>query len=338
MKRIPDSTVETIKLRIAQGVSSRKIAAELGVAYASVNRVRRESCPDTPVSLGGRPSCLSSRDRRALSRIVTSGEADTAVAANRIFAGTIGKQVSDETVRTALKIEGMKAVVKKKKPFLSRRHKKARYDFALKYKDWTTADWSTVIFSDETKVNRFGSDGRNWVWKSDGGPITERLVQGTVKFGGGSLMLWGCITSQGVGFACRIDGRMDAELYTRILGGELLNTLRHYGMNKGNIIFQQDNDPKHTSKLATRWFASNEITLLDWPAQSPDLNPIEHAWDYLKRKLAAYETVPTGILELWSRVEKEWEAIPADFCRDLIYSMPRRVGAVLKTRGGYTKY
>ena len=69
-----------------------------------------------------------------------------------------------------------------------------------------------MIFSDETKINRFGSDGISWVWKQQGGPLQDHHVAGTVKFGGGSLMMWGCMTCDGVGYACEIDGRMDVTL------------------------------------------------------------------------------------------------------------------------------
>ena len=78
--------------------------------------------------------------------------------------------------------------------------------------------------------------------------------------------------------------------------------------------------------------------MLDWPAQSPDLNPIEHLWNHLKRRLNHYETVPRGMHELWEHVEKELNEIKSTFCLKLIASMPRRVAAVLKAKGGYTKY
>jgi len=78
--------------------------------------------------------------------------------------------------------------------------------------------------------------------------------------------------------------------------------------------------------------------VLDWPEQLPDLNPIENVWDILKRKLAAYETMPTGVHELWERVQDEWNKITKDDCMRLIESMPERVKAVLKAKGSYTKY
>ena len=80
------------------------------------------------------------------------------------------------------------------------------------------------------------------------------------------------------------------------------------------------------------------MEVLLWPAQSPDLNPIENLWNHLKRKLAEYEVPPRGILELWERVQEEWGKIKLEVCQGLIESMPRRVEAIIKAKGGYTKY
>jgi transposase len=146
------------------------------------------------------------------------------------------------------------------------------------------------------------------------------------------------MTAKGVGHVCRIDGGMDAQLYTRILDGDFLGTLAYYGLEVGKIIFQHDNDPKHTSHIARQWLEGKGVGVLDWPPQSPDLNPIEHLWHRLKRQLAAYETEPRSMGELWERVEVEWDKIPAQVCIDLIESMASRVAAVLKAKGGYTKY
>jgi hypothetical protein len=74
---------------------------------------------------------------------------------------------------------------------LTAQHKKARLDFALAHQDWTIDDWKRVVWSDETKINHLGSDGRKWVWKGKGEGLSDRLVEGTQKFGGGSLRLYG---------------------------------------------------------------------------------------------------------------------------------------------------
>ena len=92
-------------------------------------------------------------------------------------------------------------MVKKKKPLLSKRYKKNRLAFALKYQHWTVEDWKRVIWS----------DGQEYVWKKKGEGLIAREVKGTVKFGGGSLMVWGCIGWNGVGVLSEIEGWMDAE-------------------------------------------------------------------------------------------------------------------------------
>ena len=91
----------------------------------------------------------------------------------------------------------------------------------IRHKDWTLEDWKRVVWSDETKINCLGSDCRKWVWKGEGEGLSDRLVEGTVKFGGGSVMLWGCMLWDVPGYACRIDGRMDGDLFIQILDDEL---------------------------------------------------------------------------------------------------------------------
>ena len=105
-------------------------------------------------------------------------------------------------------------------------------------------------------------------------------------------------------------------------------------------MFQQDNDPKHSSNLATQWFQDNNIEVMVWPAQSPDLNPIENLWEELKKVLRKYPKPPKGVHELWDRVVEEWNKnkIPPKICQNLIESMPRRIEAVIKAKGGHTKY
>ena len=249
-----------------------------------------------------------------------------------------GKNVSPETLRNYFKIEGLKSGAKVKKPLLTARHRNQRLAFAIKYEHWTIEDWKLVVWSDETKINRFGPDGRKWSWKTRGKSLEKRCVDETIKHGGRSLMIWDCKTHEGVGFMCRIDGGMNAALYTEILRDNLIQTVDYYGINRDTLIFQHDNDPKHTSILARNWLETSKIRVLDWPSQSPDLNPIENLWEILKRKLSNYQLVPTSIYNLWERIEVEWEHILKDDCCKLVESMPFRVKAVIKSKGSYTKH
>ena len=151
-------------------------------------------------------------------------------------------------------------------------------------------------------------------------------------------MVWGHIGWNGVGVLSEVEGKMDAEQYVAILEEGLLQSMEESGIPEGEVIFQQDNDPKHISRRAQIWFEEQGIKLLDWPAQSPDLSPIEHTWNHLKRCLSGYERAPTGVHQLWDRVVVEWGKISVEECQKWIESMPRRIQAVVKAKGGHTKY
>ena len=116
-------------------------------------------------------------------------------------------------------------------------------------------------------------------------------------------MIWGCMSWDGVGYAAKMDGRMDSDLYCSILKDELLEFIKYFKKKRKNILFQQDNDPKHKSKKATSWFKDHNIQVMDWLAQSPDLNLIGHLWVHLKRQLAAYPTPFSEINNLWEHTQ-----------------------------------
>lgn len=208
---------------------------------------------------------------------------------------------------------------------MKKQHRKARLAWALKYRHWMEEDFKRILWSDETKINRFGSDGRKWVWKQKGAPLQDWEVEGTVKHGGGNIMVWGAMGWNGVGRMVEVEGRMNAQQYVDILTDGLLPTIAESGILAGNVIFQQDNDPKHTSKLAQNWFEDQGITVMDWPAQSPDLNPIEHLWEHIKHQLNTWDMPPKGVHELWERAAGEWNEIEAEVCQNLISSLPRRI-------------
>ena len=338
MHTLPATSQNHILSLLDAGHSAKRIAASTGHGVATISRLRSKHRPHLSKPSAGRPHKLSSANIRHAQRLISSGKAETAVDLVKTLSDITNQPLSAQTVRRSLKVAGMKAVVKRKRPFLSKKHRKERMDFALTHQYWTVEDWKKVVWSDETKINRMGSDGRKWVWKKAGEDLSDRLVQGTKKFGGGSVMVWGCMLWDGVGYACKIDGRMDADLYVKILDEDLQASINYFGKTAEDIIFQQDGDSKHRSGKARDWFEENGFKVLSWPAQSPDFNPIEHLWDHLKRKLGEYEVVPSGMLELWERVEEEWNKIEANVCQNLIESMPRRVAAVLKAKGGYTKY
>jgi transposase len=335
---ISSSQKENIISLAANGYSTRKIASRIGLGRTTISRTLQEMLPDRQIPSSGRPSKLSVTTQHFILREIKTGRAANAVQAAQNINSTISEPVSSSTVRRLLRKHSFKAVVKKKKPLLSAGHRKKRLAFAQKYQNWTVEDWKRVLWSDETKINRLGSDGRQWVWKQKGDGLIQREVQETVKFGGGNIMVWGCMGWNGVGQLAEVEGRMDTDQFVAILEDHLLPSIEDSGIPEEEVIFQQDNDPKHTSKKAQKWMEDHDITILDWPAQSPDINPIEHLWFHVKKQLNKYPTQAKGVWELWERVSEVWNAIEPEVCQNLIESMPRRIGAVIKAKGGNTKY
>ena len=131
---------------------------------------------------------------------------------------------------------------------------------------------------------------------------------------------------------------MDADLYVQILNDELVKTINFYGLEKKVIVIQQDNDPKHTSKVAKQALNDLKLKVIEWPSQSPDLNPIEHFWGHVARELKARTGVLQSKEELWKELEEILAETNTDLCKKLISTMPRRILDVIKAKGGYTKW
>ncbi len=133
--------------------------------------------------------------------------------------------------------------------------------------------WDSILWSDETKINVFGTDGFKTVWCRKGEESKEKCMVPTVKHGGGSVLMWGCMSAAGVGELHFIDGIMNSQMYCSILKEKMLPSLRALGRRRA--LFQHDNDPKHTSKATVGFLKKNRVKVIQWPSMSPDLNPIE---------------------------------------------------------------
>src|SRR5882762_3060850 len=246
MKAVSPGKLNHILSLLDAGQSTHRISSITGVNQSTVSRISCKHHSHLPKSSGGCPSKLTPADICYAQHLITSRKAENAVQVTKTLLDIKNHPLSPQTVHRQLKEAGMKSAVKKKKPILSRRHRREQLDFAIAHQHWTVEDWKKVIWSDETKINRLGSDGRKWVWKKAGEGLSDRLVGGTLKFGGGSLIVWGCMLWNGVGFACKIDGRMDGDLYVKIMEEDLQASINYFGKSPGDVIFQQDNDPKHT--------------------------------------------------------------------------------------------
>lgn len=154
--------------------------------------------------------------------------------------------------------------------------------------------------------------------------------------GGGSLGIWGCIGELGTGCCTVFPGRMNQWIYLDVLENQLMPSIEVLRKPDQSMIFQQDGASCHTAKRVKAWFDNQNIEQMTWPANSPDLSPIENIWIEIDKKLAKLRI--SSLAELEDTLHRLWGEIDRQDILAHIESMPRRVAAVVAARGGYTKY
>jgi transposase len=219
---------------------------------------------------------------------------------------------------------------------LTMSHREQRLQWCSERASWQIGDWSNIVFSDESRFCLDMSDGRIRVHRL----VTERYLDECImekdRYGGGSIMVWGAMSSSGLSRLFIVRGTMRAQDYIdQILEPEAIP----FTLNAPNQIFQQDNARPHTAKITQKYLSDNFMPLLPWPARSPDLSLIEHIWDVIGRKLRTeYHQPPTSLQALEVRVVEQWNAIPLQMVQELYDSMPRRIEQCILKRGGHTQY
>ena len=145
------------------GQSAHSIASATGLHVSTISRLGSKEHSELQKATGGCSSKLSSANMCHAICLISSGKAENAVQVTKALTNIVNQPLSATTVHWHLKKTGMKAVVKSKHSLLSAKHHKARLDYAYALKDWTVEDWKKIVWSDETKINRLGSDGHKWV-------------------------------------------------------------------------------------------------------------------------------------------------------------------------------
>lgn len=335
------------------GMSSSCIASKLGFNKCTINRVykRVKAGKLTRLKGSGRPRKTTTRTDRIIVREVVANRLITAPEIREFLPTLIGGKhsapsICDTTIRRRIKESGkFKSYWAAKKPFISVINKKKRVQWGLAHRHWTKEQWRKVMWTDESPfVLRFNRKRR--VWRLHNERYAPKRTVGTVKHDK-KIMVWGCFVAHGVGHLHRVDGIMDQKQYKQILVHHMKPSLKQL-FPTGDGTFQQDNDPKHSAKSVTRYLNNpanripqlhiigNHVKPLRWPAQSPDLNPIENLWSILD--LSAKNRNANNEEELMNTLREAWNNIPVDTLEKLADSMPKRIEEMLKNKGHATSY
>lgn len=223
---------------------------------------------------------------------------------------------------------GLKSKWETRRPLLTQRHKDMRLEYAHEN---AGRDWDSVIFSDEASF--WLKRRRKRVRVASGEEATCPTVKHPQK-----VHAWACISSNGYGGIATFRQNMDARFFKRILQTAMLPSAAALFPDQptSDWTLLQDRDPKHRSRMATKYLDNKNVQVLWNPPQSPDLNPIENCWTPLKDKIG--ERHPTSAAQLENAIHSMWATMDEALLRSTIGSMPRRLEAVIAADGGHTKY
>jgi hypothetical protein len=282
-------------------------------------------------SARGRKRKTDERDDRLIMNLMKK---DRFITAKQIKVENPDLHVSESTILRRLKQSGeFDSYWAARKPFITPENQTKRLNWARIHVTWTVEQWRRVMWSDESPfVLRYNRKKR--VWRRAGERYEKECITASIKHDK-KINVWGGFSATGTAGFKRVFGIMKKEQYLDILE-DAMQPSADILFGGENYIFQQDNDPKHTAKVVKQWFIDNNVNVLPWPAQSPDLNPIENLWSILD--LNCSKRRANNEEQLFQCLHEAWKQIPPQLCEKLVASMPARCQAVIDAKGGHTKY
>lgn len=322
------------------GLTQRQVATALGVNQTVICRAWNRYQTQGDASrrhAGGRQRVMSQRDERFLRIQARRHPFATATQLRSELMNATGLNVSTQTVRNRLHNTGLRA----RKPCiripLSRDHRQHRYNWAQEHVNWPLRDWQSILFTDESRYCLDFTDRRAKVWREPGERYYDSKICEHDRYGGGSIMVWGGISWEGkTDLHVFQNGTITGERYIN----EILDVyVKPYAGAVGeNFILMDDNARPHRSRAVERYLERETIERLNWPARSPDANPIEHVWHMLQTAVSHRNPQPRTLQELGIALREEWDNLPQRSVKTLILSMGNRCRAIIHARGGHTRY
>ena len=328
---------EKIVEQFKNNVPQRTIARNLGISSSTVHNIIkrfRESGEITACKRQGRKPTLNARDLRSLRRHCIKNRHQCVKDITTWAQEHFRKPLSVNTVRRYICKCNLKLYYAKQKPFINNTQKRRRLLWARAHLRWTDAKWESVLWSDESTFQIvFGKCGRRVLRtkeEKDHPDCYGRKVQKPA-----SVMVWGCVSASGMGNLQICEGTINAERYIQVLEQHMLPS-KQCLFHGRPCLFQQDNAKPHSARLTTAWLRSKRVRVLDWPACSPDLSPIENVWRIMKRKIR--QRRPRTVEQLKLYIKQEWERIPPTKLQQLVSSVPKRLLSVVKRKGDVTQW
>lgn len=324
---------------LLSGSSQRNVAAFFGVSHSVISRAwaRYQLNSVHFRHGGGRVRKTTARTDRLI-RFITRRRR-TVVASELVehVREVNNVNISQNTVRRRLHEVNLRARRPARHPTLSIEHKRNRLYFCREHLNWNLNQWSNCLFTDESRFKLKGADGRTRIWREKGERYQENCMMSVEPYGGGSVTVWaGIFTGGRTELVVLINQTMNAERYLNQVLRPIV--LPFAIQRRPNFSYVDDNARPHRARIINNFFEENEIPRLIWPSRSPDLNPIEHVWDVLGRRLSNRRRQPVNLNELANAVMEEWPLVSQDVIDNCINSMPRRCQAVITARGGATRY
>lgn len=322
-----------------EGVSVREAAGRLNVSPSVISRLRQrfeqtQTVRDRPRS--GRPRVTTRREDRIIALEALRRRTVTATHLQLQLRAATGTNVSDQTIRNRLRERNLRPRRQAVRPRLLPRHRAARDAWARRHRQWTRQQWSAVLFSDESRFSLQHNDGRVLVYRRRGERFADANVREHNRFGGGSVMVWGAFSFHQRTNLYVINGNLNGARYRdEILRPLVVPCLQAIGPQ---AVYQDDNARPHRARIVNEFMQQNNVTRMEWPAYSPDLAPIEHAWDLLGRRVRENHPPPQDLRQLAQWLTQEWQAIPQNTLQNLVTSMRRRCVECVAARGGHTRY
>lgn len=321
------------------GFTFKNVAIRLGVSPSVIFRLKQRFLATGRVKerpRSGRPRSTDARADRFIIRQALTSRTNTAKRIRSVLRVTNNLNISVQTVRNRLRAAGLASRVAARRPRHTPAHRAARRAWSAVHVRWTRQQWSQVLFSDESKFNLLNSDRRMRVWRRAGERFNQDCIQQVTAHGGGSVMVWGGFSANFRTQLYQIQGNLTGLRYRdEILRPLVLPLLRRIGPQG---VFQDDNAPVHRARVVQAFLQQQGIQHLDWPACSPDFNPIENIWDQIYRRVRQNHPAPQTTQQLLGYLTQEWQNLPQQVFRHHVQSMRRRCNECLQKQGGYTHY